>query len=117
MELTERRAGSTVVLAPTGRIDMNTANQLKDKLLPLVTEAAKSGHGVVLDFSRVDYISSAGLRVLMLASKEARASGGKIAVALLQPMVKEIFQITRFDVVLPCLPGMDEALAAVAPAS
>jgi anti-anti-sigma factor len=96
---------------------MGTADQLRERLIPLVTEAGKSGHGVVLDFSGVDYISSAGLRVLMLAAKEARVSGGKIAVALLQPLVSEIFQISRFDKVLPCHTGLDEALAAVAPAS
>ena len=117
MELTERRAGSAVVLAPAGRIDMGTADQLRERLIPLVTEAGKSGQGVVLDFSGVDYISSAGLRVLMLAAKEARASGGKIAVAALQPLVSEIFQISRFDKVLPCHVGMDEALASVAPAT
>src|SRR6185503_15013904 len=92
VELTERRAGSAVVLAPSGRIDMGTADKLKERLLPLVGEAGKSGHGVVLDFAGVDYISSAGLRVLMLAAKDARAAGSKIAVAALQPLVNEIFQ-------------------------
>lgn len=117
MELTERRAGSAVVLAPAGRIDMGSADQLKERLLPLVQEAGKTGHGVVLDFAGVDYISSAGLRVLMLAAKDARACGGKIAVAALQPLVNEIFQISRFDKVLPCHTGVDEALAAVGSAA
>jgi anti-anti-sigma factor len=113
VELTERRVGSAVVLAPAGRIDMGTADKLKERLLPLVSEAGKSGHGVVLDFAGVDYISSAGLRVLMLAAKDARAAGGKIAVAALQPLVNEIFQISRFDKVLPCHASVDEAVAAV----
>lgn len=117
MELSERRAGRAVVLAPAGRIDMGTADQLRERLIPMVTTAAKAGEPVVLDFSGVDYISSAGLRVLMLAAKEARASGGKIAVAALQPLVNEIFQISRFDKVLPCHAGVDEAVASVAPAS
>ena len=116
MELTERRAGRAVVLAPAGRIDMGTADQLRERLIPLVAAAGKSGESVVLDFSGVDYISSAGLRVLMLAAKEARTSGGKIAVAALQPLVNEIFQISRFDKVLPCHAGVDEAIAAIAPA-
>lgn len=117
MELSERRAGRAVVLAPAGRIDMGTADQLRERLIPLVTAAGQSGDPVVLDFSGVDYISSAGLRVLMLAAKEARSSGGKIAVAALQPLVNEIFQISRFDKVLPCHGGVDQALAALAPAS
>ena len=113
MELTERRAGKTVVLAPTGRIDMATADQFRDRLLPLISSAAAEGEAVVLDFSGVDYISSAGLRVLMLAAKEAKSAGGRIAVAALQPLVNEIFQISRFDKVLPCHAGVDQALAAV----
>jgi anti-anti-sigma factor len=113
VELTERRAGKAVVLAPAGRIDMATADQLRERLIPLVQSAGKSGEPVVLDFSGVDYISSAGLRVLMLAAKEARTSGGKIAVAALQPLVNEIFQISRFDKVLPCHAGVDEAVTAL----
>ena len=117
MELTERRAGKTVVLAPTGRIDMATADQFRERLIPLITSAAAGGDAVVLDFSGVDYISSAGLRVLMLAAKEARSSGGKIAVAALQPLVNEIFQISRFDKVLACHAAVNEAVAAVSPAA
>ena len=117
MELTERRAGKAVVVAPVGRIDMATAEQLKERLIPLVTSSAKKGEVVVLDFSGVDYISSAGLRVLMLAAKEAKSSGGKIAVAALQPLVNEIFEISRFNKVLACHTGVDEAIAALSPAS
>ena len=117
MELTERRAGRAVVLAPAGRIDMGTADQLRERLIPMVTAAAKAGESVVLDFSGVDYISSAGLRVLMLAAKEARASGGKIAVAALQPLVNEIFQISRFDMVFEIYPSVREALATLSPAA
>ena len=117
MELTERRAGKTVVLAPAGRIDMATSDQFRERLIPLISSAAAAGESVVLDFSGVDYISSAGLRVLMLAAKEARASGSKIAVAALQPLVNEIFQISRFDKVLPCHSGVNEAVAAIGPAA
>jgi anti-anti-sigma factor len=117
VELTERRAGRTVVLAPAGRIDMASADRFRERLIPMISSAAAGGESVVLDFSGVDYISSAGLRVLMLAAKEARASGGKIAVAALQPLVNEIFQISRFDKVLPCHQAVNDAVAAVDPAA
>jgi anti-anti-sigma factor len=113
VELTERRTGKTVVLAPAGRIDMATADQFRERLIPLISSAAAAGESVVLDFSGVDYISSAGLRVLMLAAKEARSSGGRIAVAALQPLVNEIFQISRFDKVVACHVGVNDALKAV----
>lgn len=114
MELTERRAGKAVIVAAAGRIDMATADPLRQRIIPLVNEA---GSVVVLDFAGVDYISSAGLRVLMLAAKEAKNSGSKIAVAALQPLVNEIFEISRFNKVLPCYAGVDEAVAALTPAS
>lgn len=117
MEFTERRTGKAVIVAPIGRIDMATAEPLKERLIPLVAEAGKKGEVVVLDFSSVDYISSAGLRVLMLAAKEAKTSGGRIAVAALQPLVNEIFEISRFNKVLACHAGVDEAVAALSPAS
>jgi anti-anti-sigma factor len=56
--------------------------------------------GLVLDFSGVDYISSVGLRVLMIAAKKMRTNGARIGVAALQPVVAEIFAISRFDGVL-----------------
>ncbi|MBI3057596.1 MAG: STAS domain-containing protein [Betaproteobacteria bacterium] len=90
-----------------------TSDQFRDRVLALVHTCTKAQQAVVLDFSSVDYISSAGLRVLMLAAKQARASGGTVALAALQPVVLEIFQISRFDKVLACHPGIAEALAAV----
>ena len=113
MEFTERPSGKAVVIAPAGRIDMATSEQFRERVLALVDACGKAQQAVVLDFSAVDYISSAGLRVLMLAAKQARASGGTVVVAALQPVVREIFQISRFDKVIPCHPGVAEALAAV----
>jgi anti-anti-sigma factor len=113
LELTERRAGKTIVLVPQGNIDLATAPQFQEKLMPLMSAGSDDAQSVVLDFSSVDYISSAGLRVLMIAAKEARKSGRKIAVAALQPIVREIFQISRFTEVLPCHTDVTTAIAAL----
>ena len=115
MILSERLADSAVILAPAGRIDITTSDELRERLLPLVDDCIKKGWAVILDFSAVEYISSAGLRVLMLAAKQARTSGQTVAVAALQPVVLEIFQISRFDKMLPCYPGVSEALESLAP--
>ncbi len=113
MDFAERRSGTAIVLAPIGRIDLLTADQFRDRLMPLVGKAGESGGSVVIDFSQVDYISSAGLRVLMAAAKQTRSSGGKVAIAALQPVVREIYQISHFDKVVPCYPAVDDALEAV----
>ena len=68
------------------------------------------GDRVVLDLSGVEYISSVGLRVLMLASKQAKAQGCALGVCGLQPVVREIFEISRFNLVLPVFPTLREAL-------
>ena len=113
VELTERDTDNAVVLAPKGRIDLATAEQFRERLIPLLDAARESKQSVIIDFSGVDYISSQGLRVLMVAAKQAKVDATNIAVTSLQPLVKEIFQITRFNHVLPCHGGVDEALAAL----
>src|SRR2546427_6531339 len=112
MDLAQKRLAGTVVLAPSGRIDHATAEAFKTSLGPHVARCAAGQDRVVLDFGAVDYISSAGLRVLMLAAKQAKAQGGVLAVAALQPIVREIFEISRFTLVLNVFPTLDEALAA-----
>jgi anti-anti-sigma factor len=59
----------------------------------------------------VEYISSVGLRVLMLASKQVKAQGGSLAVCGLGPVVREIFEISRFTLVLDVFSALREALA------
>jgi anti-sigma B factor antagonist len=60
-------------------------------------------------------VSSAGLRCFMLAAKQAKTQHGRIAVAALQPVVAEIFQISRFNLVFEIYPTLREALEAVSP--
>jgi len=112
MDLAQKRIAGTVVLAPSGRIDHATAEGFKTSLGPHVARCAAGQDRLVLDFSAVEYISSAGLRVLMLAAKQAKAQGGVLAVAALQPIVLEIFEISRFTLVLKVFTTVDEALAA-----
>jgi anti-anti-sigma factor len=72
-----------------------------------------AGRPLIIDMSGVNYISSAGLRALMLGAKEARARDGKLAVAALQPVVLEIFQISRFDKLLACHSSVAAAITAI----
>jgi anti-anti-sigma factor len=71
----------------------------------------------VLDLSGVDYISSAGLRVLMLARKQAKVQGGTLVVAGLTPVVKEIFEISRFTVVFEVFGSVRDALVRISPSA
>ena len=111
MELAPKRFADTVALFATGRIDHATAEAFRAALVPHLAACAAGRDRVVLDLGGVEYISSVGLRVLMLASKQAKAQGGSLAVADLQPVVREIFEISRFNLVLDVFPTLREALA------
>jgi len=115
VQLTSHLYADVLVAAPTGRIDHAAAGALERDLLPLVERAGADRGGVLLDFAGVDYISSVGLRVLMIASKSMRAHGRPIAIAALRPVVSEIFTISRFDQVLPVFPDVRNALASLSP--
>ena len=109
LQFTSREFADVAVAAPVGRIDHLSAGTFEEALAPLLARSIAGGKGVVLDFAGVDYISSVGLRVLMIAAKEMRAHGARIAVAALQPVVAEIFAISRFDSVLDVAPSVRAA--------
>ena len=69
----------------------------------------------MLDFSGVEYISSIGLRALMMAAKQTKALQGQLAIAALTPVVHEIFHISRFDLILKAFTSAREAIAALSP--
>jgi anti-anti-sigma factor len=113
VEFSSRRLADVVVAAPVGQIDHPTAQQLQHALTPMLDEAATSKAALLLDFARVEYISSMGLRVLMVAAKQMRSQNARIAVAALQPVVEEIFDIARFKPVLEAFPSVRAVLQAL----
>ena len=115
MTLASRRYAGAVVLRVEGRLDQDTCDTFRADLMHEVDGAAREGGTVVLDLSGLEYVSSAGLRCFMLASREAKAMQARIYVAQLQPMVDEIFGISHFNLVFQVFPTVRDALAAVSP--
>jgi anti-anti-sigma factor len=115
MVLDHARFADVVVLSPRGRVDHTTAEEFKTALAPYLVRCGEGQDHVVLDFAGVDYISSAGLRILMLAAKQAKAQRGFLAVAAVQPLVQEILEISKFTLVIRTLPSVREAVAAASP--
>jgi len=111
VHISQEHYADTLVLTLAGRIDNSTTEGLKAGLDAYVANCRAEGDKLVLDFSKVEYISSVGLRVLMLAAKQSREQGGTIVVAALQPVVREIFEISRFNLVFECFGTTREALA------
>jgi anti-anti-sigma factor len=118
VDFSSRKFADVVVAVPAGQIDHANAVRLEQALAPILADAVAAQAPIVLDFARVDYISSMGLRVLMAASKQLRARNTPIAVSGLQPVVDEIFAIARFKHVLQVFPSVRDALVALsAPAA
>ncbi|MEO8922845.1 MAG: STAS domain-containing protein [Caldimonas sp.] len=117
MQIATRQVADTVIARPAGRIDHLSAKPFETALMPLVNEAAARHGSLVLDFSEIDYISSVGLRVLMVAAKQMREHQAHLRVASLRGVVAEIFAISRFDRILTVTATVDDALALDAPAT
>jgi len=107
VDIGERRQANILVLAPVGRIDNLTSTEFQARLLAAVSSTAD----VVIDFSAVEYISSAGLRALMTASRQ-KPKERRLAVARLNAVVHEIFAISRFSHLVPILATVEAAGAA-----
>jgi anti-sigma B factor antagonist len=110
VEFSSQRLVDVFVAAPVGQIDHPNAERLKQALAPILDATVLAKGALVLDFSRVSYISSMGLRILLMAAKQLRAHDARIAVAALQPVVTEIFDIARFNHVLEVFPSVRAAL-------
>ena len=113
VRVTEARHGSTVVLNVVGRVDHNSANTFQAAVAPVLARCAAGGDALVIDLAGMDYISSAGLRVFMIMSRECKARQGRIVLAAMQPLVREIFDISKFTLLFEIHASVDAALAAL----
>lgn len=92
-----------------GDLDVYSAPQLKAAL----DELGLGGKKVVLDLSRVHFIDSTALGVLVAAFQQSRAADGDLSLVVADPYLLKIFRITGFDTLFSIFPGIAEALAAI----
>ena len=98
MEITSKIDGDLSVMQLVGRIDAATTASLDHA----VTAAIGGGiRHLILDMGQVGYVSSAGLRSILLAAKNSKAAGGGVAVCGLQPSVAEVFNVSGFGKIIP----------------
>ena len=108
MEITETKQEQVVILSLKGRLDASTSKLLEEKFLDLINNNHE--HRIVMDFQQLDYISSAGLRVLLMAAKILKPENGKLVLASLKEHLKEIFEITGFQGIFTIFNNKEEAL-------
>jgi anti-sigma B factor antagonist len=107
MDIIEEKQGGINIFKLNGRLDSNTSQGFEKKLFQAISDGSKT---MVVDFKDLDYISSAGLRVILKATKAIKREDGRIMLCSMQDYVKEVFEIAGFDSFLPIVATMDDAL-------
>jgi anti-anti-sigma factor len=111
MEIFEEQAGGALVVAPRGRIDSVSSGELERHLVSRLDAGARR---VVIDFASVDYISSAGLRVLLLAARRLKPPAGTLVLCGLAPSVRTVLELAGFMSLFTVEPAREQALARAA---
>lgn len=91
MDIATEMRGNVLLVSVQGRVDSTTAPKLGEDLSRIINAGQAN---LVLDLSRLDYISSAGLRAALLVAKLVNAKNGKLVLASLQGPVKQVFEIS-----------------------
>jgi stage II sporulation protein AA (anti-sigma F factor antagonist) len=96
-----------LTLTMNGRLDADTTGPFGDALTQFIE---KGSHKIILDLAGVDYVSSVGLRALMLGAKRVAPHGGKIVICAPHARVRKLLELAGFTSILPIAGTRDEAL-------
>lgn len=107
MEMQESKSGSSLVISFQGRLDGANSQAAQERMNAALDRGETS---VLVNMSKLDYVSSAGLRVFMSAGKRLRASSGTLAFCELQDFARELFEIAGFTSLFPVYNTQGEAL-------
>ena len=107
MKITVKTKNEIKVLEFKGKLDSQAFTDARDQLFELI---AKGEMKIVVNFEKLEYISSDGLRVLLIAAKQLIPGGGEIRICGLNDVVKEIFNIAGFVTIFKIFGNESEAL-------
>ena len=110
MGINAERATGTVIAKADGRIDSSNSREFHSELDAVVEG---SDAALILDFEDVSYISSAGMRVILLTAKSLQKSGMKFVLCSMNDSIREVFKISGFDKIIAIHDSQAEALSAV----
>lgn len=109
MNITDERSGDILILRLSGRLDSNSSPQFEKHLLERIGAGERR---LVLDFAGLDFVSSAGLRILLMGAKHIRQGGaGKMVLCGLKAPIHEVLKVSGFLALLNVCEGCGEALA------
>jgi anti-anti-sigma factor len=107
MDISEDRKADALILALSGKLDATTAKPFEEKIIEVINSRAQR---LVLDLSQLEYISSSGLRVFLLAAKRLQRTDGKMVFCGLQDHVRQVFDLAGFSSILSIYGSRDEAI-------
>ena len=108
IRIEQQTIDNVLILRPVGRLDSVSSLELEQAL----TKALEAGNTrIVFDFVELDYISSAGLRVVLLAGKKLRAASGKMALIRMSDIVREVFEMSGFLTLFAVANTVEEGVA------
>ena len=96
MEVNNKRVDDVLTINVEGRLDSTTAPALEDSMRTIMDGAKE----IIFDFTKLEYISSAGLRILLATQKIMNKTDGRLKVVGINDEVKEIFEATGFNEIL-----------------
>jgi anti-anti-sigma factor len=108
MELNVKDGEKGKLVSVTGRMDAVSSPEFEKELGKLIDEG---NINFVVDLTGLDYISSSGLRSVLVTAKKLKGKNGQILLASLQDVVKEVFEISGFSAIIPIHESVEEAMA------
>jgi anti-sigma B factor antagonist len=108
----ETVAGTTLVL-PAGRLDFGAAKEFQKEIEQALAGSGTAPAALIVDCSALDYVSSAGLRVFLLAARRAQQAGIIFALCALRPAVREVFDLSGFSRIMTVYADRATAVAQV----
>jgi len=107
MEISAQRKGVIDIITFKGNLDTNSAGEGEDYLVKLIGDDSSK---VLINCSELEYISSAGLRVFLVAAKALKEKSGELLLCSLNEIVAEVFEISGFDTIFSTFDSEEEAL-------
>lgn len=109
MQISVTESGDVRVLSFEGNLDTNTAPDAEGEINGLIEAGSQK---LLINFEKLDYISSAGLRILLATAKKLKPAGGNMQICCLNQTVQEVFDISGFSTILSVTSTEEDALAA-----
>ncbi len=110
MDINKEQVGDAYVVSPTGRLDGIYSTAFANEVGELIAGAHPK---ILIDFAEIDFVTSAGIRAVLLLMKKAKASGAAFALCGVNDQVREVLDATGLESIIPIYPDRTEGLAAL----